>query len=85
MEDRGSVMPQIEQDFQFSDRFLPGFQISVSIGVACCPENGENYEVLFHCADQALYSAKRRMAETSSACMTSQFRGFFLSVLFANG
>ena len=35
------------------------FRISVSMGVATYPENGKDYEQLFHCADQALYASKR--------------------------
>ena len=31
----------------------------MSMGVATYPENGKDYEQLFHCADQALYASKR--------------------------
>lgn len=34
--------------------------ISCSIGVAIYPDNGESFEALYHCADQALYQAKSR-------------------------
>lgn len=36
-----------------------GFAISLSMGVALFPEHGSDYESLFHCADQALYMAKK--------------------------
>ena len=49
------------------------------MGVACCPENGENYEVLFHCADQALYSAKKN--GRNQFCLYDQSIQGFLSVL----
>ncbi|MDO4271143.1 MAG: diguanylate cyclase [Eubacteriales bacterium] len=35
------------------------FPISLSMGVSLCPHDGADYETLFHCADQALYAAKR--------------------------
>ena len=31
----------------------------MSMGVALCPQDGEDYETLFHKADQALYAAKK--------------------------
>ncbi len=34
--------------------------VTVSIGVATCPENGLDMETLMECADQAMYAAKRR-------------------------
>ena len=34
--------------------------ISVSIGIALCPDNGMSYEELFTAADQAMYEAKNR-------------------------
>lgn len=37
-----------------------GFEISLSMGIATCPKDGNSYEVLFHRADQALYAAKKR-------------------------
>lgn len=37
-----------------------GFSISLSMGVALCPQDGMRYEELFHKADQALYAAKKR-------------------------
>ena len=79
VEYRGSVMPQIERIFSSLTDSFQGFQISVSMGVACCPENGENYEVLFHCADQALYSAKKN--GRNQFCLYDQSIQGFLSVL----
>lgn len=35
------------------------FQISVSMGVVCTETSGTDYDILFHAADQALYSVKR--------------------------
>ena len=35
------------------------FEIALSMGVALAPQNGTNYEELFHHADQALYAAKK--------------------------
>ncbi len=34
--------------------------ISASIGIACCPEHGDNYDTLYKNADAALYTAKER-------------------------
>ncbi|MFR3764064.1 MAG: GGDEF domain-containing protein [[Clostridium] symbiosum] len=34
--------------------------ISVSIGIALCPDDGMSYEELFTAADQAMYEAKNR-------------------------
>ena len=36
------------------------YDITVSMGVACFPQDGLDYLTLFHHADQALYAAKRR-------------------------
>lgn len=35
--------------------------ITVSIGIACCPEDGTSYQELFHAADRSMYAAKQRM------------------------
>ncbi|MCI2106475.1 MAG: diguanylate cyclase [Intestinimonas sp.] len=35
------------------------YQYSVSMGVALCPRDGDTYDILFRCADQALYAAKQ--------------------------
>ena len=51
-------------------------RVGISVGVALCPENGENYEVLFENADAALYSAKNlgrdRYVFCPEICMRSQ-------------
>jgi diguanylate cyclase (GGDEF)-like protein len=47
---------KIITDWEFSD--LPR-QLSVSIGVACCPENGTTRDDLVKAADDALYRAKQ--------------------------
>lgn len=37
-----------------------GIEVTISIGIASCPENGETYEDLYRAADQAMYCAKRQ-------------------------
>lgn len=37
----------------------PDGELTVSVGVACCPRDGDDYERLIEVADQALYRAKR--------------------------
>lgn len=56
-----------------------GFPITVSMGVALSSENGREYEKLFHCADQALYSAKKN--GRNQCCMYNESIQGFLSVL----
>lgn len=48
-----------ERLFQSISGNYEGFEISLSMGVAACPRDGTNYELLFHRADQALYAAKK--------------------------
>lgn len=48
-----------ERLFRSISGVYEGFEISLSMGVATCPRDGENYELLFHRADQALYAAKK--------------------------
>ena len=79
VEYRDNVMPQIERIFRSLTDSFQGFQISVSMGVARCPENGVDYEVLFHCADQALYSAKKN--GRNQFCLYDKTIQGFLSVL----
>lgn len=52
--------PIVERLFQEISGSFEGFDISLSMGVAICPRDGKNYELLFHRADQALYAAKKR-------------------------
>ena len=51
--------PQASRIFRTLTDYYENFRISVSMGVATYPENGKDYEQLFHCADQALYASKR--------------------------
>lgn len=51
---------QIERIFNALSVMYRDFPISISMGVSFCPLHGKTYEALFHCADQALYEAKRR-------------------------
>lgn len=56
---KGDALPQIERVFRALTSQYKEFQISISMGISLCPENSREYERLFHCADQALYSAKK--------------------------
>lgn len=47
----------IRGDFMFEEKIYP---ISVSIGVAFCPRDGDTFQRLYENADTALYRAKRR-------------------------
>lgn len=55
-DDLENRVSQIFESLSFSKY---GFDCTISIGVACFPEYGTDYESLFHCADRALYAAKR--------------------------
>lgn len=55
----GNFEPQASRIFRTLTDYYENFRISVSMGVATYPENGKDYEQLFHCADQALYASKR--------------------------
>lgn len=79
MEYTSDIMPQIERIFSALTDNFRGFQISVSMGVALCPENGREYDTLFHCADQALYSAKKN--GRNQFCQYDKTIQGFLSVL----
>jgi len=43
---------------------VPSGSLTVSIGVACFPEHAGSASELIHCADQALYEAKKRGKNT---------------------
>ena len=42
--------------------------VSVSIGIALCPEHGRNYDELFEAADKALYTVKKNRRGTYQVC-----------------
>lgn len=52
--------PIVKRIFHSLTENYEGFSVSVSLGIALCPENGTDYEGLFRCADQALYMAKKQ-------------------------
>jgi diguanylate cyclase (GGDEF)-like protein len=55
-----AVCSRIVQSFQAPVRFkMADIHSSASIGVAIFPKHGHNQEVLYKCADLALYEAKR--------------------------
>lgn len=56
---RQPVEPVIRRIFSGLGGKFHGFDIAMSMGVALCPQDGEDYETLFHKADQALYAAKK--------------------------
>lgn len=53
------VESMVQRIFDALTGDFAGFPISVSLGVALYPAHGQDYETLFHCADQALYAAKK--------------------------
>lgn len=55
----GAPEPLVNRIFSSLTDQYKGFSISVSMGVAKAPEHAGDYAALFHCADQALYAAKR--------------------------
>ena len=59
LEHGGNYEGQIERVFQIVTGQYENFKIDVSMGVALVPKDGEDYESLFHAADQALYASKR--------------------------
>ena len=60
MEYKDHLEQMIERIFQALNGSFQGYDITVSMGVACFPQDGLDYMTLFHHADQALYAAKRR-------------------------
>lgn len=59
LEHGGHYEVQVERVFQTVIGEYENFKIGVSMGVALVPKDGEDYESLFHAADQALYASKR--------------------------
>jgi diguanylate cyclase (GGDEF)-like protein len=49
------VLEQAKRRFDKSE--LAG-QVSISIGIALCPDHGADFETLYHAADRALYHVK---------------------------
>ena len=66
MEYTRNIQAQIRRIFQALTQDFQGFSVSLSMGVALWPENGKNYNELFHCADQALYASKNQGKGTVS-------------------
>jgi len=48
----------IEREPFYQEELLPGGRLTVSIGIACYPTDGDNAEALLDAADRALYQAK---------------------------
>ena len=59
LEYREELQPIIERIFHALTGRYEDFDISISMGVAEAEMVGTDYETLFHCADQALYTVKR--------------------------
>jgi len=51
------VSERLQEDFNVKDH---QFKLGASIGIALYPEHGDSYERILHCADVAMYAAKRR-------------------------
>ena len=79
MEYKNEIGPLAKRIFQSLCGEYCSFTTSVSMGVALYPQDGSNYEELFHCADQALYSAKRN--GKSQYCFYDDSMQEMLSVL----
>ena len=60
MEYKDHLEQMIERIFRSLNGSYQGYDITVSMGIACFPNDGSDYLTLFHHADQALYAAKRR-------------------------
>ncbi len=50
------VSERLQEDFKVKDHRL---KLGASIGIALYPEHGDSYERIIHCADVAMYAAKR--------------------------
>ena len=59
MEDRKDIEGIIDRIFHALSGTYEGFDITISMGIARSKEVGHAYEVLFNCADWALYNAKK--------------------------
>lgn len=56
---REAFEASVDRIFHHLEGEYEGFQMSVSMGIAGAQGGLTDYETLFHCADQALYAAKR--------------------------
>lgn len=56
---REAFESSVDRIFHHLEGEYEGFQMSVSMGIAKASGGLSDYETLFHCADQALYAAKR--------------------------
>lgn len=54
------VRRRVEERSFPEEEIQPGGDLTVSVGYACCPRDGETYQELIERADEALYEAKRR-------------------------
>ncbi|WP_308753709.1 diguanylate cyclase domain-containing protein [uncultured Anaerotruncus sp.] len=59
LEYSGEIEPVIRRIFDALHGEYQSFEILISMGIALAPENGTQYDPLFHAADQALYVAKK--------------------------
>lgn len=50
-------------------------EVTVSVGTAVCPRDGNRAEELFHCADMAMYQVKVRQKEQSGPAARVRARG----------
>ena len=79
LEYKGDIEPIMRRIFQSVCGTYNGFEISASMGVSLSPENGTQYDELFHAADKALYAAKRK-GKNGFLLYNDTMKGF-LSVL----
>ncbi len=56
---RDAFETSVDRIFHHLEGEYEGFKMSVSMGIAKASGGVSDYETLFHCADQALYAAKR--------------------------
>lgn len=59
MEYKNSVEPQVKRIFKRLTESFKGFDVRISMGVACAESGGIGYDTLFEMADQAAYAVKR--------------------------
>lgn len=54
-----NAQPVVKRLFETISGAYKGFDITLSMGAALCPQDGTTYDALFSRADQALYAAKK--------------------------